>query len=63
MGVRLEETNTRESPISPVVLKLEHVSESPRVSHSVDLGWGPRSAFLTHFQMVMLGPEPDIEDH
>lgn len=63
MGARLEDTNTRESPISLVVLKLEHFSELPRASHSVSLGSGPRSAFLTHFQTVMLGLEPDVEDH
>lgn len=49
MVASIEERNTRESPISPVGLKLEHVSESPRVSHSVGLGWGPRWAFLTYF--------------
>lgn len=63
LGARLEETNSREFSISPVVLKVEHVLESPGVSHSVGLGWGPRSAFLTHFQTVMRGPEPDVEDH
>lgn len=39
---RLEEVNTRESPVSPLVLKHEHVSESPWVSHPVGLGQGPR---------------------
>lgn len=63
MAASIDERNTRESPISPVALKLEHVSELPRVSHSVGRGWGPRCAFLTHFQTVMLGPEPDTEDH
>lgn len=38
LGARLEETNTREFSISPVVLKVEHVLESPGVSHSVGLG-------------------------
>lgn len=41
MAARLEEINTRESPVSVVVLELEPVSESPRFSFSRS-GVGPK---------------------
>lgn len=48
MGVRLEEINMRETSISTVVLRLRHILESPRASHSVGLGWGLTPTFLIH---------------
>lgn len=46
--------NPRGSAISPGVAKLEHVSESPSFSFCRS-GWGPGSAFLTHFQIWRWG--------
>lgn len=46
-----------------MVLKPGPVSESPKVSHSVGMGWGLRSACLIHLQTIMLVPVTHIEDH
>lgn len=55
---RLEGINTRESPISPVVLEPGQVSESPSFSFCRS-GWDPGSAFLPQLQIMMLVPQAD----
>ena len=52
--VRLQEINPKGSAISPGVAKLEQVSESSSFSFWRS-GWGPGSAFLTHFQVWRWG--------
>lgn len=47
---RLQGINTRETPISPVVLERGQVSESPRVSHSVGLGGTQALHFFHRFR-------------
>ena len=56
---RLEEINTRESPINPVVLERGQVSESPPSFSFCRSGWDPGSAFLPQIQTMMLVPQAD----
>lgn len=62
MAARLEEINTRKSPVSMVVLELEHVSGSPSFSLSRS-GVGPKICVSNTFSDRDAGVGLDAENH
>lgn len=62
MVARLEKIHTRESPISRVVLELEHVSESPSFSFSRS-GVGPEIYVSNRLSDSDAGVGRDAENH
>lgn len=62
MAARLEETNTTGSPVSVVVLELEHVSGSPSSSFSRS-GVGSKICVSNTFSDSDAGVGLDAENH